>query len=83
VAQSLPHWRRRLSHRLEGPNRLRRLAFRSYPQSSKVESKLERRRKHWAMVRDFDHGAGGGYRDVDTSGAGGLYPIEAWGLIVL
>jgi hypothetical protein len=26
VAQSLPHWRRRLSHRLEGPNRLRRLA---------------------------------------------------------
>src|SRR5262249_45854920 len=26
VAQSLPHWRRRLSHRLEGPNRLRGLA---------------------------------------------------------
>src|SRR5262249_5910860 len=26
VAQSLPNWRRRLSHRLEGPNRLRGLA---------------------------------------------------------
>ena len=26
VAQSLPHCRRRLPHRLEGPNRLRRLA---------------------------------------------------------
>src|SRR5262249_41381208 len=26
VAQSLPDWRRRLSHRLEGPNRLRCLA---------------------------------------------------------
>ena len=26
MAQSLPHWRRRLSHRLEGPNRLRCLA---------------------------------------------------------
>jgi len=26
VAQSLPHWRQRLSHRLEGPNRLRGLS---------------------------------------------------------
>src|SRR5262249_49736449 len=34
VAQPLPHWRRRLSHRLEGPNRLRGLA----PQSRFVAS---------------------------------------------
>jgi hypothetical protein len=26
---------------------------------------LERRRKHSAMVRDFDHGVGGGRVDVD------------------
>ena len=27
---------------------------------------MERRRKHWAMARDFDHGASGGRVDIDS-----------------
>src|SRR6516225_1973744 len=73
MAQSLPDWRRRLSHRLEGPNRLRRLA----PQSRFIGAHAIKQGRVKIGKAQETLGDGAGWSEPRAHGRGRRFSVAA------